>query len=177
MNAAWPDKVIRAVGSTGSLLAHTAVFAGSLVLILAGFEAATVMLVLTTAVSLEAIYLSILIQMALNRQAAALAAVQEDVDEIQEDVEEIGVDVDEIQKDVDEIQEDVEEIGEDVGEIQKDVDEIQKDVDEIQEDVDEIQEEVVEDDSASTEPTPSIDEIEADIARLADRVAALRRAR
>lgn len=163
MNAAWPDKVIRAVGSAGSLAVHTAAFAGALALIAAGFEAATVMLVLTTAVSLEAIYLSILIQMAINRQSAALAAVEEDVHEIQEDVEEIGEDVGEIQKDV--------------GEIQGDVDEIQKDVDEIQEDVDEIQEEIVEEDAAPSSGAPSLEEIEADISRLAQRVAALRRER
>jgi septal ring factor EnvC (AmiA/AmiB activator) len=156
MKTAWPDKVIRAIGSVGSLVAHTAIFAGALILIAAGFEAATVMLVLTTAVSLEAIYLSILIQMALNRQSAALAAVEEDVAEIQEDVEDIG---------------------EDVGEIQEDVEEIQKDVDEIQEDVDEIQDEIVEDDAAEGAAAQPLDEIEADIARLAARVASLRRDR
>lgn len=166
MDAEWPDKVIRWVGSVPSLVAHTAIFAAALLAIAGGLEAATVMLVLTTAVSLEAIYLSILIQMALNRQSAALAAVEEDVHEIQEDVEGIGEDVDEIQKDVDEIQEDV-------GEIQEDVEGIEKDVDEIQKDVDEIQGEIVEEAPAAA-PTP-LDEIEADIARLAERVAALRR--
>lgn len=168
MNAAWPDKVIRWVGSVPSLVAHTVVFAGALLAIAVGYEAGSVMLVLTTAVSLEAIYLSILIQMALNRQAAALAAVEEDVHEIQEDVEGIGEDVDEIQKDVDEIQEDV-------GEIQEDVEGIEKDVDEIQKDVDEIQEEIIDEGAAS--PATPLEEIEADIARLAERVAALRRGR
>lgn len=71
-------------------------------------------------VSLEAIYLSIFIQMSVNRQAHKLHAVSKDVEEIQEDVEEIQEDVDEIQHDVDEIQEDVEDIGEDVEEIQED---------------------------------------------------------
>jgi septal ring factor EnvC (AmiA/AmiB activator) len=154
VKTAWPDKVIRWVGSVPSLIAHTLVFAAALLAIAGGFEAATVMLVLTTAVSLEAIYLSILIQMALNRQAAAIAAVEEDVHEIQEDVEDIG---------------------EDVGEIQEDVEEIQKDVDEIQEDVDEIQDEIVDDAAAPSAPAAPLDEIEADIARLAARVAALRK--
>ena len=68
------------------------------------------LLFVTTIVSLEAIYLSIFIQMTVNRQAQNLAEVSEDVEGIQEDIEEISQDVDEIQKDVDEIQEDVEEI-------------------------------------------------------------------
>jgi methyl-accepting chemotaxis protein len=69
-----------------------------------------VLLILTTIVSLEAIYLGIFIQMTVNKNTA-------DIDEIQEDVEDIAEDVDEIQKDIDEIQEDVDEIQEDVDEI------------------------------------------------------------
>ena len=71
-----------------------------------------VMLVLTTIVSLEAIYLSIFIQMTVNKHGEELEEVSEDIDEIQKDVDEIQEDVDEIQKDVDEIQEDVEDIEE-----------------------------------------------------------------
>lgn len=74
------------------------------------------LLVLTTIVSLEAIYLAIFIQMTVNRQARELAEVSGDVEDIQEDIEEISHDVDEIQKDVDEIQEDVEEINDETGE-------------------------------------------------------------
>lgn len=48
------------------------------------------LLVLTTVVSLEAIYLSIFIQMTVNHQARELAELSEDVDEIQEDIEEIS---------------------------------------------------------------------------------------
>lgn len=116
---AWPEKLTRAVGSPASLVAHTVVFALALLAIVFGAERDTVMLVLTTAVSLEAIYLAIFIQMAVNRQAAALAKVEEDIDEIQEDVEDIGEDVEEIQEDVEEIQEDVEEIHDDVEEMQE----------------------------------------------------------
>jgi len=74
------------------------------------------LLVLTTIVSLEAIYLAIFIQMTVNRQVRELAEVSGDVEDIQENLEEISQDVDEIQKDVDEIQEDVEEINDETGE-------------------------------------------------------------
>jgi peptidoglycan hydrolase CwlO-like protein len=130
------DKVTKWIGSAGSLVVHTLLFSMCFVSIILGADFDRVMLVLTTVVSLEAIYLSIFIQMTINRHTKEL-------EEVSEDIEEIQVDVGEIQKDVDEIQEDVENIEKDVDEIQEDVDEIQKDVDEIQEDVEEIEGEVV----------------------------------
>ncbi len=119
------EKIIGGVGSAASLVVHTLLFLLSFMLALVGVVSwSTMLLVLTTIVSLEAIYLAIFIQMSVNRQAVELAEVSEDVEDIQEDIEEISQDVDEIQKDVDEIQEDVDEIQEDVGEIQEDVEEI-----------------------------------------------------
>ncbi|MEI8361217.1 MAG: hypothetical protein WCG01_03755, partial [bacterium] len=115
------------IGSISSLIVHTALFSFSFSLIFFGVNADKVLLVLTTIVSLEAIYMAIFIQMAINKNSQSLAEVEEDIEEIQEDVEEIQKDVDEIEKDVDEIQKDVDEIQEDVEEIQKDVDEIEKD--------------------------------------------------
>lgn len=122
------------VGSIWSLIVHTILFLGSFTLVFFGVSLDRVLLVLTTIVSLEAIYLAIFIQMSVNRHSYALANVEKDIDEIQEDVEEM-------QEDIDEIQEDVEEITEDIDEIQEDVEEITEDIDEIQEDVEEITEE------------------------------------
>ncbi len=100
---------------TSSLVTHTVIFIGFFVLSFAGILSWNLMfLILTTIVSLEAIYLAIFIQMTVNRQALSLKEVEEDIDEIQEDVEEMQEDVDEIQEDIDEIQEDVDEIQEDV---------------------------------------------------------------
>lgn len=102
------------VGSPASLVAHTAAFLAAFAL--GGFRVAdwdTVLLVLTTIVSLEAIYLSIFIQMSVNRNTASLREVESDIDEIQEDIEEITEDVEEITEDVGELQEDVEEMTED----------------------------------------------------------------
>ncbi len=132
-------RATRWVGSVQSLVVHSLLFIGTFVSILFGIQTDTVLLVLTTVVSLEAIYLSIFIQMSVNRSERRLRVVSRDVAEISEDVEGIEKDIDEIQKDVEEISEDVEEIQKDVDEIQEDVEGIEKDIDEIQEDVEEIE--------------------------------------
>lgn len=107
-------RATRWIGSTNSLAIHTALFFLSFLLYFIGVELNNILLVLTTIVSLEAIYLSIFIQMSVNRQARELEAVAEDVEDIQEDVDEIQKNVDEIQEDVEDIQEEdkIEEIEE-----------------------------------------------------------------
>jgi len=113
------------VGSVQSLILHTGIFAAVFVLGIAQVAPWEILLlVLTTIVSLEAIYLAIFIQFTVNQQAKSLKEVEEDVAEIQEDVGEIQEDVEEITEDVGELQEDVEEISEDVGELQEDVEEM-----------------------------------------------------
>lgn len=110
--------ITRAVGSPTSIIVHTVLFTVSFVAAFTGYVSFDrMLLILTTIVSLEAIYLAIFIQMTINYQAEDIAEVQEDVEEIQEDVEDISEDIDEIQEDVDELQEDVEEISEDVEEM------------------------------------------------------------
>ncbi len=119
----FSNKITKWVGSSGSILLHTVFFICMFGLHFFGISSETILLVLTTIVSLEAIYLAIFIQMTVNRHSEDLVEVSEDIDEIQEDVEGIEKDVDEIQKDVDEIQEDVGELQEDVEEISEDEDE------------------------------------------------------
>jgi uncharacterized protein YoxC len=117
--------VTRWVGSPQSILIHTVFFASCFIaayIQLVEFD--RMLLVLTTMVSLEAIYLAIFIQISLNSANEAIEEIEKDVDEIQEDVDEIQEDVEGIEKDVDEIQEDVEEIEKDVDEIQEDVEEM-----------------------------------------------------
>lgn len=121
--------VTRSVGSIESIVVHSVVFIASFAAVWAGvvsFE--RMLLVLTTVVSLEAIYLSIFIQMTINYQA-------EDIDEIQEDIDEIQEDVDEIQEDVDEIQEDVEEMSEDDKEDEAHEEKQERTLEEIQKDL------------------------------------------
>jgi peptidoglycan hydrolase CwlO-like protein len=107
------ERATQWLGSTASLIFHTCLFIVAAIIPFLGVPLDIVLLVLTTAVSLEAIYMNIFIQMTVNKNTADIEEIQEDVDEIQEDIEEIGEDVDEIQKDVDEIQEDVQEIEKD----------------------------------------------------------------
>ena len=102
--------VTRAVGSPTSILIHSVFFAISFFAAYDGWISwERMLLVLTTIVSLEAIYLSIFIQMTIN-------FTTEDIEEIQEDVGEIQEDVGELQEDVEDISEDVEEITEDEAE-------------------------------------------------------------
>lgn len=111
-------RVTRFVGSPTSIVIHTILFAGSFLAVYFGvLDFDRMLLVLTTIVSLEAIYLAIFIQMTINYQQESLEEVGEDIEEMQEDIGEIQEDVEEISEDVDELQEDVEEISEDVEEM------------------------------------------------------------
>lgn len=113
----------RWIGSTHSLIVHTILFVGAFILVAFGIPLDRVLLALTTVVSLEAIYLSIFIQMSVNRNERRLYAVSQEVHEIQEDIEEITEDVGEIQEDIEQIEKDVDEISEDIEEIQEEIEE------------------------------------------------------
>jgi low affinity Fe/Cu permease len=103
--------VTRWIGSPASIVIHTLAFIGCFVAVMLGWiQWNEMLLVVTTIVSLEAIYLSIFIQLTINYTTEAVEDISEDVEEMQEDIGEI-------QEDVDELQEDVEDISEDVGEI------------------------------------------------------------
>lgn len=96
------------IGSTSSLVVHSFFFIGIFALQFLDVSFNQIMLILTTVVSLEAIYLSIFIQMTVNRQGHQIEEVSEDVEEIQENVDEIQEDVGEIQEDVEDLSEEFE---------------------------------------------------------------------
>lgn len=76
------------IGTTRCLIIHTLLFVIAFILVpIIGFD--RVMLVVTTIVSLEAIYLSIFIQMAVNRQHERIKDIEEDVRDVLEDTEEL----------------------------------------------------------------------------------------
>lgn len=108
------------IGSIPSLILHTIFFVGIFALYIFGYSFETILLILTTVVSLEAIYLSIFIQMTVNKQGEIIAEVSEDVEEISEEVEEISKDIDELHEDVEEISDDVEELSEEIEEDDQD---------------------------------------------------------
>ena len=169
----------RSIGSVGSLIIHTLIFIMCFAAIGFGFNASLVMLILTTIVSLEAIYLSIFIQMSVNRTEKELKEVGQDIDEIQEDIEDIQEDVEEIQEDMEEIQEDIEEIQEDVEEVSHDIDEIQEDIDEVSKELDDLNEdydkETVIDVEKEREHNNRLDHIERMIQLLSEEVRSLKK--
>ena len=95
------------IGSIQSIVVHTVIFAASFTVSSLGFlPFDRMLLILTTILSLEAIYLALFIQMTVNFTSSSIKEVGEDIEEIQEDIEEISEDVEEIQEDVEEINED-----------------------------------------------------------------------
>ena len=130
------ERAIAWVGSPASLVFHTLAFAlffSASIFKLVGWD--LMLLILTTVVSLEAIYLAIFIQFAVNRQAASLREVEEDVESIQENVEELGEHVEGIHENVEELGEHVEGLHENVEELGEHVEGLKEDVEDIQEDI------------------------------------------
>jgi low affinity Fe/Cu permease len=110
-------KIAGWVGTPMSIVIHTILFSTIFVLHFFGVDFSTIMLVLTTAVSLEAIYLSLFIQMTVNQHSESLEDVEQDIDTIQENVEDIGENIDDVQEDVESLETNVKEIQEDVEDI------------------------------------------------------------
>ncbi|HEV3245539.1 MAG TPA: hypothetical protein VG102_04240 [Candidatus Paceibacterota bacterium] len=105
--------VVTWIGSAESVIAHTIIFVlGFATVFFNILPLVTLLLILNTIVSLEAIYLALFNQLAINYANEGIDAVGKDIDELQEDVEEIQENVGEISEDVDELQEDVEEMTE-----------------------------------------------------------------
>ena len=99
------NKLTAWIGTTSSILAHSVFFIGIFALKLFGVPLDTIMLILTTAVSLEAIYLAIFIQMTVNRHTESLEEVEDDIEEIQEDFRDLEDNVEGLSEGIDKIQE------------------------------------------------------------------------
>jgi hydrogenase maturation factor len=105
------EKIIFWIGTPSSLFVHSVFFIFMCSLILFGFSSTDVLLILTTIVSLEAIYLSIFIQMSVNRQgieneetrqvlSSGLSNLQETMDEVSETMDEVSEMVEEVVEEV-----------------------------------------------------------------------------
>src|SRR3989338_7678010 len=84
-------KITQWMGSAASIVAHTLFFIGIFFLKIVGVKIDKIMLILTTALSFEVLYLFLFIQMTVNRNTQSLEDVEEDIDEIQHDVDEIDI--------------------------------------------------------------------------------------
>ena len=91
-------KVTNWLGTPFSIWVHTIIFVGILALKLLNYQWSDILLILTTLLSLEAIYLALFIQMTVNRHQERLEDVEEDVEGIAEDIEDISDYVDEVQE-------------------------------------------------------------------------------
>lgn len=117
------------VGTTQSIFVHTILFILCFSLYFFGIKFSQILLILTTVVSLEAIYLSLFIQMTVTRNTESLEDVEEDIEEIQEDVEGIEGDVEGLEGNIKHIHANVRDLEADVEDISEDIDRIQVDDD------------------------------------------------
>lgn len=88
-------KITGWIGTPVSIVLHSIFFVGIFGLVFLDVSAEEILLILTTVVSLEAIYLAIFIQMTVNRNTQALEAVEDDIEDLQENVEDISEDIEE----------------------------------------------------------------------------------
>ena len=110
------DAITDMLGSTASVIAHSLLFVAIFALHWLDVGIDEILLILTTAVSLEAIYLSIFIQRSTNRQGARIESA---VDEIRRNTEEALVrlaaltkqEIDDVQGAVEDIEKTIEEVG------------------------------------------------------------------
>lgn len=77
------------IGSPSSLIIHTVLFILFFVLYFFDYSLEKILLTLTTIVSLEAIYLSIFIQISVNSQKVHMKKIVENLEDIQEDIEDL----------------------------------------------------------------------------------------
>lgn len=99
------QKLIAWVGTTHSLILHSIFFVVMMCLPFFGVDSSLSLLILTTVVSLEAIYLNIFIQMGVNRHAdeqkqtrIVLSSVQETIEDVQDTVEDVQESIEEEEK-------------------------------------------------------------------------------
>ena len=88
-------KIAHGAGSPASVIGHTVFFLMCFGLILLGLDLEKVMLGLTTIVSLEAIYLSLFIQMTVNRQTKRIENVHDEIKDVQGNIEDLADQVEE----------------------------------------------------------------------------------
>lgn len=78
------ESVAEWIGSPISIIVHTGLFIATFLLPLIGMQFTTVLIVLTTIVSLEAIYLSIFIQISVNKHTRHLKKQSKHINHIEE---------------------------------------------------------------------------------------------
>lgn len=122
-------KMTEWVGTPTSIVVHSILFVLAFLFYFIGVQIEIILLVVTTLVSLEAIYLALFIQLTVNRQAESLEDVGEDIEEIQEDVQGLEGGFGEIAEDVEGLEGNVKKMRRNVEELEADVEDISEDID------------------------------------------------
>ena len=156
------------IGTPISIIVHTFLFAMAFLFYFVGVHFETILLVLTTVLSLEAIYLSLFIQLSVNKNTQSLEEVEEDIEEIQEDVEGLDKEFDEIQEDVEGLEGNIKKLREGIKDIGEDIEDISEDVVKLGE------EEASEEELAHIQSDKSLKNIEKEILTLSTGILALR---
>ncbi len=164
-------KMTEWVGTPTSILVHSVLFIVAFLVYFAGVRIDTILLVVTTIVSLEAIYLSLFIQLSVNRTSESLEDVGEDIEDIQEDVQGLEGGFGEIQEDFEGLEGNVRKMRRNVQELEADVEDIGEDIDRfyLEEDKEQSGEGV-----AHAQSSKSLQNIEKEIITLSKGIIALR---
>jgi len=93
------NSITKWLGTPVSIWTHTVFFATMFILPFFGWPLQQMLLVLTTVLSIEAIYLALFIQMSVNKASESLEEVEESLEEVEEDIDDIERDIDTIQED------------------------------------------------------------------------------
>lgn len=161
-------KATEFIGTPASILIHTVLFIMAFALYFIGIPLEEILLVVTTIVSLEAIYLALFIQLTVNKNTQSLEEVEEDIEEIQEDVQGLEGEFDEIAEDVEGLEGNIKKLRDGIKDIEADIEDISVDVDKIAD------EETSEEDLLSIQSNKSLKNIEKEILTLSTGILALR---
>ncbi len=161
-------RLTEAIGTPISIIIHTALFVVAFMFYFAGIPFETILLVLTTIVSLEAIYLSLFIQLSVNKNTESLEEVEEDIEEIQEDVQGLEGEFDEIQEDVEGLEGNIKKLRDNVTELGADIEDISEDIDK------HVDDNPTEEDLAHAQSNKSLKNIEKEILTLSTGILALK---
>lgn len=122
-------KMTEWIGTPISIIVHSILFVIAFAVYFVGVPLEEILLVVTTIVSLEAIYLALFIQLTVNKNTKSLSEVEEDIEEIQEDVEGLEGEFDEIAEDVEGLEGNIKRLREGIKDIEEDIEEISEDID------------------------------------------------
>lgn len=162
-------KLTEWIGTPTSIILHTVLFVVAFLFYFIGVKFDTILLVLTTIVSLEAIYLSLFIQLSVNKNTQSLEDVEEDIEEIQEDVEGLEGGFEEIAEDVEGLEGNIKKMRENMKDLEEDIEDISEDVDKMA-----VEEETSEEELAHLQSNKSLKNIEKELLTLSTGILALK---